>query len=278
MPELPEVETIRRGLSLAVEGKRIADVEVRRRDLRLPLPDDFESSLAGRRVLSLGRRGKYLVLALDDARALIIHLGMSGRMLIEPASRRSNVAALHEHVVFTLEDGTRIRFTDPRRFGLMALAEMAAIDSHPFFLDMGPEPLSESFSGDTLYSAIKGKRTPIKAALLDQHVVAGLGNIYVCEALYRAGISPRRLAMNVGRARVERLVAAIRAVLLEAIEAGGSTLKDYARADGELGYFQHRFAVYDRAGEPCPECDCDIGVAHIVQSNRSTFYCAKRQR
>ena len=229
-------------------------------------------------VEALGRRGKYLVLALDDGHALIIHLGMSGRMLIEPASRRSNVAALHEHVVFTLEDGTRIRFTDPRRFGLMALAELDSIESHPFFLEMGPEPLSEAFNGEALYAAIKDKRTPIKAALLDQHVVAGLGNIYVCEALYRAGISPRRIAMNVGRARVEKLVEAIRAVLLEAIEAGGSTLKDYARADGELGYFQHRFAVYDRAGEPCPDCDCDIGVAHIVQSNRSTFYCAKRQR
>jgi formamidopyrimidine-DNA glycosylase len=278
MPELPEVETIRRGLTLALEGKRITDVDVRRRDLRIPLPDDFESSLAGRRVEALGRRGKYLVLALGDGHALIIHLGMSGRMLIEPASRRSNVAALHEHVVFTLEDGSRIRFTDPRRFGLMALAELDSIESHPFFLEMGPEPLSEAFNGEALYAAIKEKRTPIKAALLDQHVVAGLGNIYVCEALYRAGISPRRLAMNVGRARVEKLVEAIRAVLLEAIEAGGSTLKDYARADGELGYFQHRFAVYDRAGEPCPDCDCDIGVAHIVQSNRSTFYCAKRQR
>ena len=278
MPELPEVETIRRGLTLALEGKRITDVDVRRRDLRIPLPDDFESSLAGRRVEALGRRGKYLVLALGDGHALIIHLGMSGRMLIEPASRRSNVAALHEHVVFTLEDGTRIRFTDPRRFGLMALAELDSIESHPFFLEMGPEPLSEAFNGEALYAAIKDKRTPIKAALLDQHVVAGLGNIYVCEALYRAGISPRRIAMNVGRARVEKLVEAIRAVLLEAIEAGGSTLKDYARADGELGYFQHRFAVYDRAGEPCPDCDCDIGVAHIVQSNRSTFYCAKRQR
>ena len=278
MPELPEVETIRRGLAIALEGKRIARVEVRRRDLRIPVPDDFERNVAGRRVESLGRRGKYLLLDLDNGRVLIIHLGMSGRMLIEPAAKRSNVAALHEHVVFELEDGTRIRFTDPRRFGLMALAERSSLDSHPFFLEMGPEPLSESFDADSLHTALRDKRTPIKAALLDQHVVAGLGNIYVCEALYRAGISPRRLAMNVSKPRVTKLVEAIRAVLLDAIEAGGSTLKDYARADGELGYFQHRFAVYDRAGEPCPACDCRVGVAHIVQSNRSTFYCAKRQR
>jgi formamidopyrimidine-DNA glycosylase len=278
MPELPEVETIRRGLATAVKGRRISRVEVRRRDLRILVPDDFESNLRGRRVNSLARRGKYLLLNLDNGRVLIIHLGMSGRMLIEPASRRSNVAALHEHVVFALDDGTLIRFTDPRRFGLMALAEQATIDSHPFFLDMGPEPLSEEFTGAVLYEAIKDKRAPIKAALLDQHVVAGLGNIYVCEALFHAGISPRRLAMNVGRARVDKLVEAIRAVLLDAIEAGGSTLKDYAKADGELGYFQHRFAVYDRAGQPCPGCDCHVGVAHIVQSNRSTFYCAKRQR
>jgi formamidopyrimidine-DNA glycosylase len=202
---------------------------------------------------------------------------MSGRMLIEPASKRANVPALHEHVIFTLEDGTRIRFSDPRRFGLMALADMDSIDSHPFFLEMGPEPLSDAFTGAALYAALKDKRTSIKAALLDQHVVAGLGNIYVCEALYWAGVSPRRLAMNVGRVRSGKLVGAIRKVLLEAIEAGGSTLRDYARADGELGYFQHRFAVYGRAGEPCPHCDCNSGVVHIVQSNRSTFYCPRRQ-
>ena len=278
MPELPEVETIRRGLSIALEGKRIDRVDVRRRDLRIPVPDDFESNIEGSRAERLARRGKYLLIVLDSGRVLIVHLGMSGRMIIEPAQRRSNVERLHEHVVFELGDGTRIRFSDPRRFGLMALAELDMIDTHPFFLDMGPEPLSDQFNGAALYAALREKRTPIKSALLDQHVVAGLGNIYVCEALYRAGISPRRLAMNVGYARVEKLVAAIRAVLLEAIEAGGSTLKDYTRADGELGYFQHRFAVYDRAGEPCPECDCTVGVAHIVQSNRSTYYCAKRQR
>ncbi len=160
----------------------------------------------------------------------------------------------------------------------MALSDRTSIDAHPFFLDMGPEPLSDAFDGAALHAAIRAKRTPIKSALLDQHVVAGLGNIYVCEALYRAGISPRRLAMSVSRPRIDRLVEAIRAVLLEAIDAGGSTLKDYMRADGELGYFQHRFAVYDRAGEPCPDCDCSTGVAHIVQSNRSTYYCARRQR
>ncbi len=237
-----------------------------------------KSNIEGSRAERLARRGKYLLIVLDSGRVLIVHLGMSGRMIIEPAQRRSNVERLHEHVVFELGDGTRIRFSDPRRFGLMALAELDMIDTHPFFLDMGPEPLSDQFNGAALYAALREKRTPIKSALLDQHVVAGLGNIYVCEALYRAGISPRRLAMNVGYARVEKLVAAIRAVLLEAIEAGGSTLKDYIRADGELGYFQHRFAVYDRAGEPCPECDCTVGVAHIVQSNRSTYYCAKRQR
>ena len=278
MPELPEVETIRRGLKIALEGRRIAHVDVRRRDLRIPVPDDFESKIEGRIVESLTRRGKYLLINLDDGRVVIVHLGMSGRMIIEPASLRSNVEGLHEHVVFELEDGARIRFSDPRRFGLMALTDRDSIDTHPFFLDMGPEPLSEAFGGAALHAAIRTKRTPIKSALLDQHVVAGLGNIYVCEALYRAGISPRRLAMNVSRPRIDRLVEAIREVLLEAIEAGGSTLKDYARADGELGYFQHRFAVYDRAGEPCPDCDCSVGVSHIVQSSRSTYFCAKRQR
>lgn len=258
-------------------------VVVNRPDLRIPFPENFAARLAGRRVVSVGRRAKYMLWRLDDDVVLVIHLGMSGRLSIADPTRQEEDSAQigggrHDHVVFHMDDGTIVVFTDPRRFGLMTLIDSAELSSHRLFCDIGPEPLGNEFSSDTLSSAIRGRRTPIKAALLDQKVVAGLGNIYVCEALYRAGISPRRSAATVAGKRAERLVPHIRDILTEAIAAGGSTLKDYARPDGELGYFQNDHAVYGREGEPCPECTCDGGVRRIVQSNRSTFYCPVRQR
>jgi formamidopyrimidine-DNA glycosylase len=287
MPELPEVETVRRGLVAALEGRRIARVEVRRGDLRRPLPPGFAARLEGRTITSIGRRAKYLLLSLDDGMVLIAHLGMSGRMVIErngartppPTSEMWRPAHLaHVHVAIEAEDGTIVRFSDPRRFGLMDLALAGELATHPLLAALGPEPTGEDFDAALLQSRLAGKRTPIKAALLDQRVVAGLGNIYVCEALYRAGISPRRLALAVRGERAGRLARAIRDVLADAIAAGGSSLRDHVAPDGELGYFQHSFQVYGREGQPCPACTCREGVRRIVQSGRSTFYCAVRQR
>lgn len=277
MPELPEVETVRRGLARAMVGRRIDRVVVARRDLRRRLPDDFEDRVGGRVVTALGRRAKYLIVALDDGAAVLAHLGMSGRMSIgrNEAGRR---AGRHEHVVFALDDGAAVRYADPRRFGLMALAEPGGLDDHELLAGLGPEPVCEAFDGPALARALAGRRVTIKAALLDQRVVAGLGNIYACEALFAAGISPRRQAASLGAGRAAALAAAIRETLEEAIAAGGSTLRDHAAPDGALGYFQHRFKVYDRAGRPCPGCDCQGGVRRIVQSGRSSFYCARRQR
>ncbi len=289
MPELPEVETVRRGLSAVMEGRRITAVEVRRRDLRIPLPEDFADALVGRTVARLGRRAKYLVFELDDGTALLAHLGMSGRMLIDqPKTGDSGVigryahatgdGAAHEHVVFEVGNGTLIRFRDPRRFGLMALTRTEDLATHKLLAGLGPEPTEAAFTGEVLARALAGKRTPIKAALLDQRVVAGLGNIYVCESLFLAGISPRRLAASVQGKRAARLVDAIHRVLNEAIEAGGSTLRDHVAPDGEIGYFQHSFRVYDREGVKCPGCTCGGVVRRIVQSGRSTFFCPTRQR
>ena len=276
MPELPEVETVRRGLARVMEGRRIDGVRVARRDLRRPLPADFERRLAGRTVIRVGRRAKYLIIELDDGTVVLAHLGMSGRMMIDNGA--PGRTADHEHVVFVLGNATMIRYADPRRFGLMDLARRETLDEHALLAHLGPEPTSESFDGPTLARLLANRRTPIKAALLDQRVIAGLGNIYVCEALYTAGISPRRLAANVGAARAARLAGAIRTTLAEAIEAGGSSLRDHVAPDGELGYFQHRFKVYDREGEPCPGCTCDGVIRRIVQSGRSSFYCPERQR
>ncbi len=274
MPELPEVETVRRGLAQRLAGRRIVRVIVRRRDLRRPIPRGFEGALEGRRIGAFGRRGKYLLAHLEGARVLIVHLGMSGRLaVVETASGNP-----HEHVLFCFDDGAVLSFTDHRRFGSMDIADEGTLSGHALFRHMGPEPLSEGFTGVLLAERLRGKKTPVKAALLDQRVVAGLGNIYVCEALYYGGVSPRRSAHTVQGARAARLAVAIREVLDAAIEAGGSSLRDYVQASGELGYFQHRFAVYDRLGRPCPGCDCGGGVRRMVQSGRSTFYCAKRQR
>ena len=275
MPELPEVETVRRGLALKMNGRRIIRAELRRPDLRRPFPAALAARLQGARIGEIGRRGKYLLIELDTDGLLLLHLGMSGRVT---ASNGDLPDAPHDHVVLTLDDGTVIRFNDARRFGLLDYVERSDAAQHPLLSGLGPEPLEPEFDGDYLAGAFAGKMTPIKSALLDQRIVAGLGNIYVCEALFRAGISPRRGAASISRARVERLVAGIKSVLSEAIEAGGSSLRNYVQADGELGYFQHRWAVYGHEGDPCPGCDCGGGVRRIVQSGRSTFFCAKRQR
>lgn len=281
MPELPEVETVRRGLEPVLLDRVLARVVVRRRDLRRPLAADFETRLAGRRVTAVGRRAKYLLLALDSGDSLIAHLGMSGSFRIygpgkAPAPER------HDHVLFETDRGDSVRFNDPRRFGLMAVAPTDRLDGHPLLAGLGPEPLGNAFSGPVLAAGLAGRFGPIKTALLDQTVVAGLGNIYVCEALFRAGLSPRRGAATVTGRRAERLARSIREILLEAVAAGGSSLRDHRRPSGEFGYFQHSFAVYGRAGEACPGCDCDLaksgGIRRVVQGGRSTFYCARRQR
>jgi len=276
MPELPEVETVRLGLAAALEGRRLKRVEARRGDLRKPFPERFAARLAGRSVLSLRRRAKYLLLDLDHGETLIMHMGMSGRFTIHARNAPASGSGKHDHVLFETDEGVRIVFTDHRRFGLMTLAPTEELDAHPLFEGVGPEPLDDDFTPAVLSAALKGKRTPIKAALLDQRVVAGLGNIYVCEALFRARISPKRLAASVAGARAARLVPAIKAVLNEAIAAGGSSLRDYAKADGELGYFQHRFRVYGREKKPCPVCGKPI--RRIVQAGRSTFFCAHCQK
>jgi formamidopyrimidine-DNA glycosylase len=294
MPELPEVETVMRGLAALAERRVIRRAEARRPDLRWPLPERFAERLAGRRIEGFRRRGKYILMRLSGGESLLIHLGMSGRMVAQPAGvalapraapqgrfsdMRGNSGAEHEHVVMMLDDGTRIGFVDPRRFGSMDLVPTASEDAHPLLARLGPEPLSDGFTVAVLSASLAGRRTPIKAALLDQGVVAGLGNIYVCEALYRAGISPRRSALSVPGQRATRLLPAIRAVLTEAIGAGGSSLRDYVRADGDIGRFQESVAVYGREGERCPSCpggSCP-GVQRIVQAGRSTFFCPRRQ-
>ena len=280
MPELPEVETIRRGLALRLEGRRLLRVTQRRADLRLAMPARLAERLEGRRVVRLDRRAKYLLVRLDDGTVLILHLGMSGRLLIGEAT--AEPPGRHDHLIFEADDGTVVRFNDARRFGLVDLADAADLENHSLLRGLGPEPLGNDFNGPVLAAALAGKATPIKAALLDQRVVAGLGNIYVAESLFWAGLSPKRLARTVQGDRAERLARAIRRVLTEAIAAGGSPLRDYVQASGELGYFQHRFAVYDRSRQACPGCDCALartgGIRRIVQAGRSTFYCPRRQR
>ncbi|MBL6931910.1 MAG: bifunctional DNA-formamidopyrimidine glycosylase/DNA-(apurinic or apyrimidinic site) lyase [Rhodospirillales bacterium] len=280
MPELPEVETVKRGLAPVLEGQRIARAVARRPDLRFPLPDDFGQRLTGRTVTSVGRRAKYLLISLDDGTTLIAHLGMSGRFRIYEDA--APPIEKHDHVIFTTENGAEIRFNDPRRFGFMDLAQAGELDIHPMLKDLGPEPLGKDFDAMVLANALKGKRSPIKIALLDQTVVAGLGNIYVSEALFRAGISPMRTAATISGGRALKLYAAIIDVLEQAIAAGGSSINDHRQTNGELGYFQHSFAVYGREGEACPGCDCghekNGGIRRILQSGRSTFYCTKHQR
>jgi len=293
MPELPEVETVRRGLAPVLEGARFARVEARRGDLRWPLPEHFVQRLEGKTVEGLGRRAKYLLADLSSGEVLMMHLGMSGSFRIAAPSGnetpgdfhhpRGKLAA-HDHIVFHMSNGATVTYNDPRRFGFMKLARRAELDEHPLMQAMGPEPLGNAFNAAMLAEAVAGKSTSLKAALLDQRVVAGLGNIYVCEALHRAHLSPRRKAATLAdrkgapNARAEALVPAIKAVLNAAIEAGGSSLRDHRRTDGELGYFQHHFRVYDREGEKCPTRGCAGTVKRIVQGGRSTFYCPVCQK
>ena len=283
MPELPEVETVRRGLEPAMAGRVIDRAEIRRPDLRWPFPERMAERLSGARIEHLGRRSKYLLMTLDRGETLIVHLGMSGRMQVDAAPTAGfhaeiASAARHDHVVFHMAGGTRVTFNDPRRFGAMDLAPTASLGDHWLLAKLGPEPLGNAFHEDHLVAALRGRRMPVKAALLDQRIVAGLGNIYVCEALHRAGISPRRQAGRIGVPRVRALVPEIRTTLAEAIGAGGSSLRDYRQANGELGYFQHTFRVYDREGHPCPRPGCGGTVRRIVQAGRSSFYCPACQR
>ena len=276
MPELPEVETVCRGLRGKLEGRRLRRVEARRPDLRIALPPDLAARMTGRRVQAVRRRAKYILLDLEGGSTVIMHLGMSGRILMTQG--RPNEIGRHDHLLIETEDDVFLRLNDARRFGLVTLAPSTALAAHPLFQHLGPEPLDDAFDGPTLAAALAGRRTPIKAALLDQQTVVGVGNIYACEALFYAGLSPRRLAQTVQGERAGRLVKAIKQVLLKAIAAGGSSLRDHVQPSGELGYFQHEWAVYGREGQPCPGCDCKSLVRRMVQANRSTFYCAKRQR
>jgi formamidopyrimidine-DNA glycosylase len=280
MPELPEVETVCRGLAAKLEGRALVRVVQRRPDLRYPLPERLSERLTGRRVERLERRAKYILIHLDDGMTVLIHLGMSGRMTFGPAPAGPPTA--HDHIILETDDGTVVTFNDARRFGMLDLVSRNALDVHPALAGLGPEPLGPDFTPGSLSRALAGRASPIKIALLDQRVVAGLGNIYVSEALFHAGISPRRQAASVAGRRAERLVPAIRDVLTAAIAAGGSSLRDYVQASGELGYFQHSWAVYDREGQACPGCSCDVaatgGIRRIVQSNRSTFFCPRKQR
>lgn len=283
MPELPEVETVRRGLAPSMEGQVIARAQVNRPDLRWPFPDRMADRLIGTRVERLRRRSKYILADLSNSETLLIHLGMSGRMLVSgdplghfvhdhPAPQK------HDHVVLDMDGGARITFNDPRRFGAMDLMPTEGAEKHPLLAGLGPEPLGNAFSESYLIAALKGRRTPIKSALLDQKLIAGLGNIYVCEALFRTGLHPARKANRISEARLSTLVPVVRKVLADAIEAGGSSLRDFRQADGELGYFQHSFDVYGREGQPCRTAGCTDTVRRITQSGRSSFYCKTCQR
>jgi len=279
MPELPEVETVRRGLSPRMVGHRIARLQQRRRDLRVPLPKRFAERVEGRTVLAIDRRAKYLLMRLDGGETLIVHLGMSGRMTLHDAkSANEHPLGRHDHVVFDMDDGWQVRFNDARRFGLMLLVRNESLARHKAFKGLGPEPLEANFDGAALAGRLKGRKTPIKAALLDQKTLVGVGNIYACEALFLSGISPRRSAHTVQGERAERLVSSIKQVLLRSIDDGGSTLRDHVQPGGELGYFQTRFNVYDRVGAVCPTRGCGQLVKRLVQAGRSTFYCARCQR
>lgn len=276
MPELPEVETVRRGLAPVLEGAVIAEARAFRPDLRFPLPPLLADRIRGRRVVSVDRRAKYLLIRLSGDLVLLSHLGMSGRYRVYQDAPPPLEA--HDHVEIVTDGGVTIRYNDPRRFGIMDLVEADGVATHKLLAGLGPEPLSNAFDGTALAAGLGDKRSAIKVALLDQRVVAGVGNIYASEALFRAGISPKRTARTVKGGRAEKLATAIRDVLNEAIGAGGSSLRDHRQTSGELGYFQHRFAVYGRAGEKCPGCDCADAVRTFQQGGRSTFYCAKRQR
>lgn len=283
MPELPEVETVRRGLEPAMQDQTIVEARVNREGLRWPFPPGMAARLTGARVLGLRRRSKYILVDLDRGETLLVHLGMSGRMRVSGEGlglfhHAHPAAEKHDHVVLEMGNGARVTFNDARRFGVMDLVATAEAESHRLLAALGPEPLGNAFNEAHLMAAFAGRNTPVKMALLDQKIVSGLGNIYVCEVLHRTGISPVRKAGKIGAGRVAALVPAIRQVLNEAIEAGGSSLRDHRQASGELGYFQHRFAAYDREGAPCSTPGCGGIIQRIVQSGRSTFYCPLCQR
>lgn len=283
MPELPEVETVRRGLLPAMEGEVIEQAEVRRDGLRWKFPENMAGRLSGARVNALRRRSKYILADLDTDETLIIHLGMSGRMQVSGVKigdffHDHQEVQKHDHVVLHMSGGGRVTFNDARRFGAMDLAPTGEVDQHKMLAGLGPEPLGNDFHEDLLKDRFKGRKTPVKSALLDQKIVAGLGNIYVCEVLNRIGISPKRPVGKINATEIGQMVPAIREVLTEAIEAGGSSLKDYRQADGELGYFQHSFKVYGRENEPCQTPDCGGKITRITQSGRSSFFCAQCQR
>jgi formamidopyrimidine-DNA glycosylase len=279
MPELPEVETVMRGLQTRLLGRVLVHARVNRADMRWAFPAGLAARLTGARVEGFRRRAKYILMRLDGGSSVLIHLGMSGRMVLGPAGL--NATPLHEHMTLETDDGWRVGFVDPRRFGSVDLVATDAEDEHRLLKGLGPEPLGDDFSAASLSASVKGRRTSLKAALLDQRVVAGLGNIYVCEALFRSRLSPKRIAFTISGARAVRLAAEIKATLNDAIAAGGSSLRDYVQPSGELGYFQHAWKVYAREGLPCERCPgppvC-AGVGRIVQSARSTFYCPRTQR
>ena len=288
MPELPEVETVRRGLEPVLSGIKIARADVRRPDLRWPFPERMAERLTGAVITQLRRRSKYILADLDTGETLLIHLGMSGRMLISTPEGEQDTPGQfhyehqaigkHDHVILDMETGARITFNDARRFGAMDLMDTAQQDDHWLLSKLGPEPLGNAFNDTHLVTGLKGRKTPIKSALLDQRIVAGLGNIYVCEALFRAGISPKKMAGQISARRVASLVPIIREILEEAIQSGGSSLRDYRQTDGELGYFQHNFRVYGRESEACVTDGCEKQILRITQSGRSSFYCPHCQR
>lgn len=287
MPELPEVETVRRGLLPVMEGMRIARAEIRRDGLRRAFPPRLAGRLEGARIDRLRRRSKYILADLDTGETMLVHLGMSGRIIVSLPDIRHVPGrfhhdrpppAPHDHVVLDMENGARVTFNDARRFGALDLIATATVEEHSLLAGLGPEPLGNAFHAAHLAARFRGRRAPVKALLMDQRIVAGLGNIYACEALFRAGVHPARPAGRIGPARLERLAQAVRAVLADAIEAGGSSLRDFRQADGELGYFQHALRVYDRAGRPCTTPGCSAIVRRIVQSGRSTHYCPRCQR
>jgi len=278
MPELPEVETVCRGLASCLEGRRIERVDVRRSGMRIPFPKGLASVMQGRKVTRVTRKAKYILMYLDDGHVILAHLGMSGRMVI---SSEKVSPGRHDHIVLTTNEATTIMFNDPRRFGLLTFTTDQELAGHRLLRDLGPDPLDRGFTPEVLSQSLRGRSTNIKSALMDQKLIAGLGNIYVCESLHWAGISPRRRSLSVPGLRAKRLVPAIKKILHEAILAGGSTLRDHIQPSGELGYFQHQFHVYDREGEECLRDTCiakGVRIKRIVQSGRSTFYCSECQR
>lgn len=280
MPELPEVETVCRGLSKALSGRRIEAIKINRKDLRIPFPARL-AEMAGARVESIGRRAKYILIRLNNDETMIVHLGMSGRMVIK-SREDAYIPEKHDHLLMKMQDGTQVVFNDARRFGLVDLVASDALDQHRLFQHLGPEPLEKAFSADYLAQKLKDKKVAIKLAIMDQTVVVGVGNIYASEALFRAGINPKRRAKTLKKPEIAKLIESIRKVLQDAIKAGGSSLRDYVQADGELGYFQHHWAVYDKQGLKCPGCTCDIkktgGIKKFTQGARSTFYCPQKQK